>query len=87
MQNLQAKTVSEITPAVAAFLNTLPLMMRVCDAGGRSLWFSPNWLDFTGRSPEDELGGWTADIHPGDVESVPPELATRVRNLLDQPEL
>ncbi len=42
----------------------------VCMAGVDKLctWLNKSWLDYTGRTMEDELGhGWTSGIHPDDV--------------------
>ena len=42
----------------------------VCMAGVDQLctWLNKSWLDYTGRSLEDELGnGWASGIHPDDV--------------------
>ena len=34
-------------------------------------WFNRRWLDFVGRTMDQELGyGWTTNVHPDDVESV-----------------
>ena len=45
-------------------------MLRVCSADGGDVWFSQKWLDFTGRSLDDELAHWTEGVHPDDLESV-----------------
>ncbi|TJZ91446.1 PAS domain S-box protein [Paracoccus gahaiensis] len=42
------------------------LVWRACDKGNWT-WVSPQWLDFTGQSPEDSLGGgWYDAVHPDD---------------------
>ena len=69
-QNGAAYASAEFTPAVAEFLNTLPMMVRVSDAAGRDLWFSRTWLDFTGHSQEEEIARWTENVHPDDLEAV-----------------
>jgi len=68
--NRAAYASAEFTPAVAEFLNTLPMMVRVSDAAGRDFWFSRTWLDFTGHSQEEEIARWTENVHPDDLEAV-----------------
>ena len=49
------------------FADFVPLMMWRSDAGGRAIHHNECWLQFTGRSFEDELGdGWRAGLHPDD---------------------
>lgn len=46
-----------------------PVLIWVSDAKKRGIYFNQRWLEFTGRSLEDELGeGWLANIHPEDRE-------------------
>ncbi|HWB53109.1 MAG TPA: PAS domain-containing protein, partial [Tepidisphaeraceae bacterium] len=53
-----------------ALANTLPALVRICDAQGASIWFNKEWLDFRGRPSEDERGaGWLEGLHPADVET------------------
>jgi len=48
-------------------VDLVPAMIWVSDAQGRRTHFNRSWLDFTGRSLEQELGdGWTDGIHPED---------------------
>lgn len=50
-----------------ALANTLPALVRICDATGASIWFNKEWLTFRGRSVEDEMGmGWFEGLHPLD---------------------
>ncbi len=47
--------------------NSLPALVWVADASGACVWFNRQWLDFTGRSLEQELGsGWVDSVHPDD---------------------
>ena len=46
-----------------------PVWRSGCDA--KRDYFNRKWLDFTGRTLEQELGdGWSAGIHPSDLHSV-----------------
>jgi PAS domain S-box-containing protein len=49
--------------------NTAPVMLWVTDTEALTTFVNEPWLQFTGRALEQELGnGWTADIHPDDVQ-------------------
>src|SRR5262245_37121745 len=46
-----------------------PVMIWVCDVSQRYAWFNQTWLEFVGRSLEQELGdGWIESLHPDDVD-------------------
>ncbi|HEX5280355.1 MAG TPA: PAS domain S-box protein [Micropepsaceae bacterium] len=71
------KTISEkpvpadLPPDVTAFLNSLPVMIRVTAADGSDVWFNHCWLKFTGKSLKDEIAGqWLDAVHPGDRAAV-----------------
>ncbi|MFL6415358.1 MAG: PAS domain-containing protein, partial [Bryobacteraceae bacterium] len=50
-------------------VDSLPLLVWSSDASQRRTWFNRPWLEFTGRTIEQELGfGWTEGVHPDDVE-------------------
>jgi PAS domain S-box-containing protein len=50
--------------------NTAPVMLAVADADRSATFFNKSWLDFTGRTLDQELGdGWTVSVHPDDIES------------------
>ncbi|HVZ18010.1 MAG TPA: PAS domain-containing protein, partial [Terriglobales bacterium] len=52
-----------------ALANTLPALVRICDADRASIWFNQEWLNFRGRSVESELGcGWLDGICPEDID-------------------
>jgi two-component system, LuxR family, sensor kinase FixL len=47
--------------------DSAPVMVWVAGPDGRSTYFNPPWLDFTGRRLEDELdNGWIEGIHADD---------------------
>lgn len=47
-----------------------PGMAWVMNASRHCIWVNKTWLDFTGRSMEQELGkGWWEIVHPDDLES------------------
>ncbi len=47
--------------------DTAPVLIWMSDAAARCTFLNQQWLDFTGRGPEDQLGmGWTESIHPED---------------------
>jgi len=49
--------------------NSAPVMIVVLGPDQRATFFNKVWLDFTGRTLEQELGkGWTAGVHPNDLE-------------------
>ncbi|HSY66470.1 MAG TPA: ABC transporter substrate binding protein [Terriglobales bacterium] len=48
--------------------NTAPVLIWMSDTDKRCSFFNRGWLNFTGRSLEDELGeGWLTSVHPEDV--------------------
>ena len=51
--------------------DTAPVMIWVTGPDKRATFFNKRWLEFTGRTLEQELGrGWMEILHPEDVESV-----------------
>jgi PAS domain S-box-containing protein len=59
------------------FLDGLPTPIWRSGTDGRCDYFNRMWLDFTGRSLEEELGdGWIGGVHPDDVERVLNEYRT-----------
>ncbi len=55
---------------VSTVLNSLPLMVWICDADGLCTYANDRWLEFRGRTIGEEAGmGWTSGIHPDDAAS------------------
>ena len=55
-------------PDAEEILDTAPVLVWMSDTGGGAVYFNQPWLDFRGRSHEQETGeGWTEGLHPDDV--------------------
>lgn len=51
--------------------NSAPVMMWMSGLDAGCSWFNRQWLDFRGRTLEQEIGnGWAEGVHREDVESV-----------------
>ena len=51
------------------FADHVPLMMWRTDHAGRTVYHNECWLQFTGRTLDEELeGGWRRGLHPDDFE-------------------
>jgi PAS domain S-box-containing protein len=52
-------------------VESLPNMIWICDATGACDYLSRQWLEYTGRPLEEQLGyGWAEHIHPDDRNQV-----------------
>ena len=64
--------------------DTVPSMLWVSDREGRATYVSKQWLEFTGRRPEQDLAmGWLENVHPEDRQSA--EDAFRRASIGQQP--
>ncbi len=49
--------------------DSAPALIWMADMENRGTWFNKEWVEFTGRTLEEELGfGWTAGVHPDDLD-------------------
>lgn len=52
-----------------AMANSAPVLLWIADVDALCTFFNQSWLDFTGRTLEQESGnGWTEGIHPADLQ-------------------
>jgi PAS domain S-box-containing protein len=52
-----------------ATANAAPVMIWMSGRDKQSTWFNQRWLDFVGRSMEQEIGdGWCDNLHPADFD-------------------
>jgi PAS domain S-box-containing protein len=63
------KAVQESEERFRLLANTAPVMIWMSGTDKMCTYFNDSWLEFTGRSMEQELGnGWTDGVHPEDFE-------------------
>ncbi len=54
---------------LVADADAAPMLIWLADTNKLCFWFNQIWLDFTGRSMEQEAGnGWTKGVHPDDLQ-------------------
>ncbi len=70
IKSLQAAaTLRESEDRFRGMADTAPVMVWVSDPERRCTFLNKEWLAFTGRIMEQELGlGWTAGVHPSDLD-------------------
>jgi PAS domain S-box-containing protein len=63
-----AAAVAESEARFRGMADGAPVLIWISDAEGHRVWFNRPWLEFTGRSADDErLDGWLGGVHPEDV--------------------
>jgi PAS domain S-box-containing protein len=61
--------------------NSAPVMIWLSDPDGQLTFFNQRWLEFVGRSLDEELGdGWQHNIHPEDSHAGVDEFFASVRS-------
>ncbi|MDH5694339.1 MAG: PAS domain S-box protein, partial [Gammaproteobacteria bacterium] len=46
-----------------------PALIWMADVNNLGIWFNQTWLNYTGRSLDQELGiGWSEGVHPDDID-------------------
>ncbi|TEB06989.1 Phytochrome-like protein cph2 [Pelotomaculum schinkii] len=50
-------------------IDNIPLLVKVLNHNGTGAFFNKGWLEFTGRTLEQEIGsGWSDGLHPEDIK-------------------
>ena len=68
-QKLAQQRVYESERRFRTMADKAPVMIWISGRDKLYTYFNQPWLEFTGRTLEQELGnGWTEDVHPDDVK-------------------
>jgi len=65
------KSLKESEQRFRSLADTAPVFVWMCDTKGLIVFVNKPWLDFRGRTFEEEIGvGWFSGLHPDDVQRV-----------------
>lgn len=68
-RKLAVRALRETEERFRNMADTAPVMIWVSGPDKRCTFFNKVWLNFTGRSLEEEMGdGWAAGVHPDDLD-------------------
>jgi two-component system, cell cycle sensor histidine kinase and response regulator CckA len=68
-QRAEAAMLRESEERFRNMADTAPVMIWVAGPDKLCTFFNKSWLEFTGRTMEEEMGnGWTENVHPDDLD-------------------
>jgi len=68
-RKLAEKVLRDSEERFRSMANSAPVLIWIAGTDKGCTWFNQVWLDFTGRTMEQEIGfGWTQGIHPDDAD-------------------
>src|SRR5690606_35221032 len=68
-QKLAESALRESEERFRTMADSAPVLVWIAGTDKLCFWFNKPWLDFTGRTMEQEYGnGWTEGIHPDDFD-------------------
>ena len=68
-RKLAEQALRETEARFRTMADTAPVMLWLSDSDGLRTFVNQRWLEFTGRTIEQETGyGWADNVHPGDLQ-------------------
>ena len=65
------KKIEESEQNLQILIDTVPVIIWITDAEGKSVYLNRNWYKYTGQSREEETGmGWLNCVHPEEMDTV-----------------